>query len=124
MWPQLTIEPSVNIDPAQPLATQFVVSNTGHVPVYDLRFACGFGGGKGSTQIGRLVIGGSAPVAVLPPGKGVTRSCALESRDTVIPSIRVNVAYRWPVIGIGDGQYAMFKITHGSPGFFLVPDFP
>ncbi len=38
--PQVEIDPSVNLDPAEPLATQFLISNKGHVPVYNIQFGC------------------------------------------------------------------------------------
>jgi hypothetical protein len=55
VMPQLSIEPSINLDPAQPLATQFLITNKGHVSVYDVRFACSLGGGN--VYIGHMTTG-------------------------------------------------------------------
>src|ERR1700757_509233 len=41
--PSVTIEPSVNLDPSQTFATQFLITNRGHVPAYNVQFSCGYG---------------------------------------------------------------------------------
>jgi hypothetical protein len=124
LWiPEISIEPSVNLDPMQPLATQFLVRNNGRVPIYNVRFGCILGGGN--TYIGHLVIGPTLmPVQTLPAGLSVTRGCAVESSDITVPVITITVTYRWPLIGIQSVQTASFSLRHGVPGFFLVPEMP
>ncbi|VTZ50324.1 hypothetical protein MPC4_220054 [Methylocella tundrae] len=121
--PQISIEPSVNLDPSQPVATQFLITNRGHVPVYDVHFGCGFGGG-GAIHIGHLKLSMATmlPVRVLPPGVQVTRNCAVESDNIQVPDISITATYTWPVIRWQGTQTAHFSLRHGTPGFFLVPD--
>jgi hypothetical protein len=122
--PQISIEPSVNTEPSQPLATQFLITNRGHVTVYDVHFRCGLGGSP-AAHIGDLLLSSLTitPVSALPPGASVTRSCALESEDIRVPDINITATYRWPIIGWQSSQTAHFSLRHGTPGFFLVPDF-
>src|SRR5271168_1422646 len=97
--PQVQIEPSVNLDPSQPLATQFQITNRGNVPVYNVNFSCDI---RGATYIGNLTGNMStlAPVAVLPPGRSVTRACALESAKIDGNTfIEISATYAWPIIG-------------------------
>jgi hypothetical protein len=65
--PQVTIEPSVNLDPGQPLATQFLISNRGHVPIYNVRFGWTIGGS--GAHIGHL-----RPANLMPVAKCLTRN--------------------------------------------------
>lgn len=122
--PNITIEPSINLDPSQPLATQFLISNRGHFSVFNVRFSCQFNGR--SIYIGHLVGGASTlqPVYQLMPSTSVTRSCAIESSDVIIPDIVVVVFYRWPLIGLESSKTAHFSVRKGAPGFFLVPGSP
>src|ERR1700722_15915383 len=41
--PQIIVEPSVNLDPAQTLSTQLIIKNAGRVPVYNVHFGFGLG---------------------------------------------------------------------------------
>jgi hypothetical protein len=123
--PKISIGPSVNLDPSQPLATQFLISNNGNVPVYNVYFGCGLGGGGAHSHIGTFQLSASAiaPVPKLPAGASVTRSCALESEDIQVPDITITATYTWPVIEWQSSQTAHFSLRHGTSGFFLVPDF-
>jgi len=125
--PQVRIEPSVNLDPSQPLSTQFLVSNVGRIiPVYNVRFGCAFGSPGGNTYIGRLetIPRTLAPVAVLRPGHPVTRACAEKSADIETGDVAISATYVWPVIGWQSTEMAHFSIRKGAPGFFLVPNIP
>jgi hypothetical protein len=120
--PQVSIEPSINLDPAQPLATQFRITNKGHFTVYSVRFSCALGGGP--VYIGNMVTAPIAPVASLPPGASVTRGCVLESQNIEAPDVRISATYNWPwpIPFIPKTETAHFAIKHGATGFFLVPD--
>lgn len=123
--PNIMIEPSVNLNPSQPLATQFVISNRGHLSVLDVRFSCEFRGHN--VHGGSLTLDPSsslAPVPELKPNASVTRNCAVESSDVHIPDIIVTVDYKWPLIGLPSSQSSHFSIRKGTPGFFLVPGSP
>jgi hypothetical protein len=43
--PQITVEPSANLDPARPFTTLFLITNRGRIHVNDVGFGCG-GTGK------------------------------------------------------------------------------
>jgi hypothetical protein len=122
MMPQVSIEPSVNLDPAQPLATQFLITNRGRVPVYNVRFGCSLSGKM--VQVGHMSTSSStiAPVAVIPAGKSVTKGCALASQDIQAEDIAISVTYHWPIIRIEATEMGHFAIRHSAPGFFLVPN--
>jgi len=126
--PVVEVESSANLDPSQPLATQFRIRNHGHVPVYDVHFGCGIGKGSGYSGIGYLLLDDSTlkPIPKFRAGASVTRSCALESTDIVVPNniITITVIYTWPLIHNTETDLAYFKIVHGAPGYFLVPDLP
>lgn len=123
--PSVTIEPSVNLDPSQTLATQFLITNRGHVPIYNVQFSCGYGF---PLSIGNLEGNGwmIRPVPELPAGVAVTRACSIASKDVETSDINISVTYSWPVIGWikKSTETRHFSIRRGSPGFFLVPDLP
>jgi hypothetical protein len=120
--PQITVEPSVNLDPAQTLSTQLLIKNSGHVPVYNIHF--GFALGGGSVSLGSMTFGPKTlePVAALPAGVSVTRELAAESFDVKAPDVILKVSYRWPIIGKETTESFHFSIKRGTAGFFLVPD--
>jgi hypothetical protein len=120
LMPQITIEPSVNLDPQQPLTTQFLITNRGKVPVYEVRFSCGIGG-PGGTHIG-MSSSTSSPILTLAPGESVTRACIVESQDIATQVITVSATYRWPLIRYESTSAAHLSLKHGTPGFFLVPE--
>jgi hypothetical protein len=119
--PQITIEPTVNLDPQQPLATQFLITNRGKVPIYDVRFSCRIGG-PGGTNMRDLSSSTLSPISTLAPGDSATRACAVESQDIATQVITVSATYRWPLIRYQSTSAAQFSLKHGTPGFFLVPE--
>jgi hypothetical protein len=121
--PQITIEPSVNLDPQQPLAAQFLIANRGKVPVHDVRFSCGIGR-PGGTHIGHSVMSSStlSPILTLAPGESATRACVVESQGMATQVITVSATYRWPLIRYESTFAAHFSLTHGTAGFILVPE--
>lgn len=120
--PQIEIAPSINLDPAQPLATQFLVSNRGHIPVNRVSFDCCIAIGGG--HIGQLFITSRIiePVATLHAGDSATRACAVESADIQTSRISITVNYDWPIIGKRDSKTAYFSLRKGASSYFLVPD--
>ncbi|SAL87613.1 hypothetical protein AWB68_08471 [Caballeronia choica] len=117
--PKITIDPGINLDPEQPLATQFLVKNIGHTPVYGMTFSCGLGR-AGHTYIGSLSVSRRtiSPISVLEPGASDTKSCALySSGDSDIPNVEITATYHWPIIGHEESISAFFKIVKGRSGF-------
>lgn len=121
--PEIQIAPSVNLDPSEPLSTQFLISNRGHVPVYNMTFSCGLGKRRW-VHIGHMRPGNLMSVETLPAGTAVTRSCATESADINTNAVIISITYAWPIVGWKSTEESVFTIVHGTPGFFLVPDFP
>jgi hypothetical protein len=122
--PAITVEPSVNTDPAKIYATQILITNRGHVPIYDLRFSCGLGvGGGHSTFNGTLSPPDIRPAERLDAGRALTRSCDVGTLD-VEGNARLSfeVSYAWPIIGHRDSRKVIFDVKKGVPGYFLVPD--
>jgi hypothetical protein len=121
--PSITIEPSANVDPQREYATQFLITNRGHVPVYDARFSCSIGVGGGLTTIdGTLTPPDLRPVGLLASGQSVTRSCDVGLDVQGNTRIRFEVSFVWPLIGHHGTRQAIFSLRRGSPGYFLVPD--
>jgi hypothetical protein len=121
--PELSITTGANIDPTQTFAMQFAVSNTGRVPVRNLRFSCSLRGG-GPVFIGSMRPGNIAPVQYLPKGQTVTRGCFNESKDIIGATLLVNVNYDWPWLPIIGGAKAVsFVPVKTTTGFVMVPDY-
>jgi hypothetical protein len=124
MTPAITVEPSVNTDPAKIYATQIMITNRGHVPIYDLRFSCGIGAGGGRTTFnGLLSPPDIRPAERLGAGQPITRSCDVGTLDVEGNArLRFEVSYVWPIIGYHDSRQVIFDVKKGVPGYFLVPD--
>jgi hypothetical protein len=124
LWPQIKIESSANPNPSDPLGTEFVVINSGNVPVYDLRFECIIAQG-GRSYIGHIE-GNMAtirPAPVLKPGEPLSRSCAISAEGSQIPNMQLNVSYKWPFMWKQSTKRAFFKVIRGTNGIaYLVPD--
>jgi hypothetical protein len=124
--PAITIEPTVSLNRSESLATQFKVTNTGHLPVYNLHFRCEYGppikfGNAGLDMTGSTF----GPAAVLSPGDPITRSCADPSSHEVgTPNMQITAFYKWPtpVIGKTFSVPAFFRVVKGNDGYFLLPD--
>lgn len=124
--PQISVEPTVNLDPSQSLSTQLLIKNTGHVPIYNIRLAADLGGAKGPVYMGHLKPSRAMfqPIEVLAAGASVTRAIAAESFNVQAPDIIFKVIYDWPIIGKEATSQFHFSIKRGAAGFFLVPDLP
>ena len=126
LWPQVKIEPSVNPNPTDPIGTEFIVINSGNVPVYNVRFSCGIGIGGEGTYIGRARVNTAAtlsPVAVLPPGVSVAKSCVVSSEGSIIPNLEITATYKWPIIWKESSKNAFFRVIRGTNGTaYLLPD--
>lgn len=118
----ITIEPSVNLDPARQYATQVLISNRGNFTVYNLRFECAYGdGGERTVFNGRLSKPDTLAVSQLDPGQATTKSCdsalSLEGNQ----KLGFVVAYR-SLLGGEARKIAHFGVRKGAPGYFLVPE--
>jgi hypothetical protein len=122
--PNIEITPSVNLNPAEPLATQFLECNRGRVPVNHVSFDCGIGIGGG--HIGQLVMNSKLiePIVTMHAGLCVTRACAAESADIQTSRISITVHYDWPLIGKRHSETFYFSVRKGVSSYFLVPDAP
>jgi hypothetical protein len=120
--PSVTLATGVNLDPKQDFQTQFVVTNSGHLPIYDVTFACSLVGNQGS--IGELQVGGNtlAPIPSLKPGEPASRGCFQKSLSINGPILKVDAYYRWPFIGRIATATAYFALRHGANGTALVPE--
>ncbi|GJE65758.1 hypothetical protein LNAOJCKE_2971 [Methylorubrum aminovorans] len=121
-WPSISIASGVNLDPKQDFQTQFVVTNTGNVPVHGVSFACALVGHR--VSIGKLVGGGNtlSPIATLTPGEPASRGCFTKSLSIDGPLLKVTTYYRWPLIGAIASKHAYFSAQRGTDGVFLVPE--
>jgi hypothetical protein len=120
--PTITVEPSANIDPERQYATQILITNRGHVPIYHLRFACGIGAGGGSTTLnGTLTPPDLRPIAVLAAGQSITRSCDVGLHVEGNTRLGFETTFDWPLIGRTETKTSIFELRRGSPGYFLVP---
>jgi hypothetical protein len=128
MWPQVKIEPSANPNPTDPLGTEFVVTNSGNVPVYNVRFSCGLGSGSGHVSFKDTSVNPwktLSPAAVLPAGAPVARSCAVSSEGSQFASMSIIATYEWPLIWKESSKSAFFKVIRSTNGIaYLVPDSP
>lgn len=120
-WPSVAIATGVNLDPTQDFQTQFVVTNTGHVPVHEVSFVCALVGNRAS--VGHLSTGPSlSPIETLRPGEPASRGCFTASLSIDGPMLRVDAYYKWPIIGQTVRARAYFAVKKGSAGAFLVPE--
>jgi hypothetical protein len=123
LWPQVQIEPSAHLDPAKPLATQFKITNTGRIPVYNVTFRCEYGFPLRFEHSGLDVPGTElSPIPLLRPGQPATRSCAAPDSDAGTPGIRATAMYEWPIIKKADAVPAFFRVVKGQSSYFLLPD--
>ncbi len=124
LWPQVKIDPLVNLNPKDALTAQFAIANSGKVPVYDLKFECMFGS-RGDIHIGNMVTSDEtlAPIPLLPPGKSRTRTCVVSSTGSEVPDLQITAHYKWPLIPKESEMRAYFRVARGVNGdVFLLPD--
>lgn len=120
--PEITIEPGVNLDPAKEYSTKIMIANRGNVPVYELAFACGYGGMPRTVFKNVSSEIDIRPAAVLSAHSTITRGCALHGDIEGNTTMEVSVGYNWPLIGWRRIQRAVFRVEKGAPGYFLLPD--
>jgi hypothetical protein len=100
---------------------QFAVTNTGKVPVRNLRFSCGLRGR--TVYIGSLRIGNISPADYLPRGQTITRTCFNESNDVTDATLVVTVHFDWPVLPVSEAKDVSFVPVRTTNGFVMVPDY-
>lgn len=120
-WPSVGLATGINLDPSQDFQTQFVITNTGHVPVHDVSFVCTLVGSQ--ANIGDLQSGPRpAPISTLKPGEPASRGCFAKSLNIDGPMLRVDAYYRWPIINRIVSTRSYFAVRRGASGKFLVPE--
>ena len=125
LWPQVRIEPSSSLDSTDALTTQFRVTNTGNVPVYEIRFGCSVGIGAAYTHLGHVQAGAAslATLAKLAAGNSVTRSCVISSSGSDIPNMQITATFEWPLIPWSESKTAFFRVVRSATGAaVLLPD--
>jgi hypothetical protein len=127
LWPQVQIEPGSSLDFTDALTTQFRVTHSGNVPVYEIRFGCDIGIRAAHTHFGDTRGGAAslAPVAKLAAGSPVTRSCVISSSGSEIPNMQITATYKWPLIPWSESKTAFFRVVRTTTGAaVLLPDLP
>jgi hypothetical protein len=121
LTPNIDVTAGINLDTAQQFQTQFLVSNRGHVPIYNVHFACGLTG----PVVAIDSIRGSeyfSPISELRPGAIASRGCFGESRVPISGPLEISVFYTWPLIGKESVVKADFTVRQTASGFAMVPD--
>lgn len=120
--PSIAITPGDNLDPSQEFQTQFVVTNRGNFPLYNMHFACSIEGSR--VDIESLRGNGKTlrRIAKFPSGGVASRGCFVESRVRVDGRLKVDVYYTWSSFSIEMVQPAYFRVENGASGNMLVPD--
>jgi hypothetical protein len=128
LWPQITINNIASLNPDDPLSAQFMITNSGHVPIYNVHVVCSLNvGEEGGLYLGDVTINSSmiAPINRISPGQGATRSCSVSSKGSKTDNIEISVGYRWPIIWRQDEKVSFFKTVRSEGGaVFLLPDLP
>jgi hypothetical protein len=124
LWPSVIIAPSDSLDQSQPLSTQFLIGNNGHVPVYNVHFVCRLGVVKGSTvYTGEMAGPGDlSPVPLLPASGSTTRACSTLSKGAKIPNMSITAYFTWPLIGYHDKHVAFFRVAFVDGKYVFLPD--
>lgn len=120
--PSVSITSGANLIPEQQFQTQFVVSNTGHLPALDVQFSCALIGNK--TMI-KVLTASADTLTPIPSLKGVaSRGCFTKSLVAGGPWLKVEARYKWPIFGYQQTSVAYFSVREGSTGSALVPEEP
>lgn len=113
--PRLDILSAIPLDEHDPVASIFLIQNTGPWSLYDLRFRCDLYNGQGrftlSNNVGVIrneTPLGQPPIEQLSPGGIATRDCLAGPQshfihipvpDPAAVQIDMVASYRWPLIG-------------------------
>jgi hypothetical protein len=119
--PNISIAPGVNLDPRQEFQTQFVISNTGHIPIYDVHFSCDLIGNR----LAVAELGTGDMLEPIPQLLGTaSRGCFAKSLVAHGPWLKVTARYRWPLTGKEHSSSGFFSVREGANGVFLVSEPP
>ena len=120
--PSIAITAGAALDPSQLLQTDFLLTNIGHVPVYDVHLRCSLLGQQFYAKL--LESSGEIlrPVSSLEPNHPVSRGCFTKSLMSGDLSLKVVASYHWPLIGKVSEETAYFSARKGASGFVLVPE--
>lgn len=118
--PTLTITAGAALSSIDPLQTEFIVSNSGHVPVYDIAFECGIL--PSTKEVPFVMFKYMARVETLQPQELVSKGCFERTDFSSAVLLKVTVYYTWPIIGKRSNAFAFFTTRHGDKGNFLVAE--
>jgi hypothetical protein len=121
-WPSVTITTGVNLSPREIFQTQFIVTNTGHMSVYNVSFRCALVGT--SLKVGVVSTGNDlAKIPELLPNHPASRGCFGRSLIENGPWLKVSADYKWPLIGLVSTETAFFSAKATDKGEVqLVPE--
>lgn len=122
--PSVYISAGVNINPAEQLQTQFIITNNGHVPVYDVKFTCSILPSGLGLYVNLKTSGDNSLQAIktLEEGQAASRGCFAKSLVAGGPWLKVVANYKWPLIGKPASKTVYFSVRTGPVGSFLVPE--
>lgn len=86
LYPKVTINPPVVLDPDKPLSASFRVVNDSYLPVYNVKFVCGFNNATTNVNSGFQNIGfqnGRSPITILKPNEATETTCPIVEKEGV-----------------------------------------
>jgi hypothetical protein len=127
--PSVTIEAGPVLDVRDPLATLIRITNSGRVPVRNVRFSCQIlPQGTGTENIRP----GQESVASLAAHASATRDCvaranrgltSIQGLNPLTMGLDITVDFTWPLIPLADHETRHFSVRRDEDGrFILVPD--
>ncbi|SCB16581.1 hypothetical protein [Rhizobium hainanense] len=118
--PSVSITSGANLDGSQIFATQFLVSNTGNFPVYDVWFSCVLVG----SSVGVNALSSSNDLLAIKnfPKKAIASRGCFSRSDVDGAMLKVEAHYSWPLIGYEDIEIAYFSAKKSTTGYILTPE--
>jgi hypothetical protein len=86
LYPKVSINPPSVLDPDKPLSASFRVVNDSYLPVYKVKFACGFDNAQTNVNSGFSNISfqnGRPPIPILKPSEYVETTCPIAEKEAV-----------------------------------------
>lgn len=123
--PSVVISAGTNIDPTQTLQTDLLITNTGHLPVYNVRFQCAIIASEIShAELANDFDRTLKKIEVLSPSMPIARQCFTVSRHIVGAILRITAFYEWPFSYRKAHASGFFAVRESASGFFLEPEAP
>ena len=123
--PSVTIEAGPVLDVRDPLATLIRITNSGRVPVRNVRFSCQIlPQGTGTENIGP----GQESVASLAVHASATRDCvaranrgqtSIQGLNPLTMGLDITVDFTWPLIQLADHETKHFSVRRDEDGRFI-----